>query len=121
RPFRRGQVPRRFDKLAKLGVRYFRNLHPETIDPNPMGGLFIGPAEVGVGAHRELAAGNPDHARRGTIRVTHDGERRSKRSDTEEEQIEAMPLGPRRNRWVSSGARHKNRLRWDSFGPQSIR
>ena len=59
-----GDVAGRLDERAELGVGDFGLVHPEPVDPDAVGGLLVRPAEFGVGAHRELAAGNPDHARR---------------------------------------------------------
>ena len=57
----RRDVARRLHELAELGVRDLVFVHEEAIDLRTMGRFFVGPADVQVGSHRELAAGNPDH------------------------------------------------------------
>ena len=56
-------VPGRFHECGELRVRHLRLVDPEAIDARPMRGLLIRPAEFRIGPHRELATGNPGHAR----------------------------------------------------------
>ena len=58
---RRGFIAGRGHELSELRICHFVLVHPERIDLHSMGGPLIRPSEFGVSAHRELAAGNPDH------------------------------------------------------------
>jgi hypothetical protein len=65
RLFGGGDVARRLDEGAELGVGDVGLVHPEAIDAHAVSRLLVGPAKLTVGAHGELAAGDPYHARRG--------------------------------------------------------
>jgi len=56
-----GDVSRLVNEAPELGVRDRRAIHPERVDRHPVGRRFFG--IVAVGAHAEVATGEPDHAR----------------------------------------------------------
>ena len=64
----RGEVAGRLDEPAELGVGDLGHVHPEAVDADPVGRVLGGSGLRVVGAHRELAAGDPDHARRLDLR-----------------------------------------------------
>ena len=59
RNLRERDVACRLDKFAKLQVGDRSGVHPEAVDRHPMDGRFLG--VMLVRAHREGAAGNPNH------------------------------------------------------------
>jgi hypothetical protein len=61
-----GHVAGGVDELLELRVGHFGDVHPEALDRDGMRRGFLRVLLVGlVRAHREFAAGNPDHARIG--------------------------------------------------------
>jgi hypothetical protein len=58
-----GDILRRLDERAELRVGDGGLVHPEAVDPHAMRGPLVGKRPRVVGAHRELAAGDPGHAR----------------------------------------------------------
>src|SRR5262249_37037444 len=61
RLLRRGDVASRLDEGAELRVGDIRFVHPEAVHTYAMGRLLLGPGQLGVAAHGELAARDPHH------------------------------------------------------------
>src|SRR5271155_1503323 len=86
RLFGRGHIAGRLDEFAKLSVCHVGLIHPEAIDEDAVRRFLVGPAKVGVGAHREFAAGNPDYAGRRSIRETLGGESNAESSQSKNQE-----------------------------------
>jgi hypothetical protein len=96
----RGDVARRFHKRSELSVGDIGLVHPETINANVVCRLLIGPADVGIRAHGEFAARNPDHPGRRLVSPSHHGIGGRERTKCEQQEQKGAGYGPGRLRWL---------------------